>query len=77
MLMDASFAEVVSTWCCDRFTEHIQTDAAQKLVTGWQMFLSSHAWTQLRVQLTLIITKYRILQHNFLQMTELLVYFLC
>lgn len=46
LLIDASFAEVVSTRCCDRFTEHIQADAAQELVTGWLRILSSHSWTQ-------------------------------
>ena len=44
MCSDAVFAEVVSTWCTDWISEHIQTDGAQKLIFRLQIAGSSHIY---------------------------------
>lgn len=42
MFRDAVFAEVVSTWECDGIPEHVQTDAAQKLLFSQKIAGSRH-----------------------------------
>lgn len=42
---DAVFAEVMSTWCGDWISEHIQADGAQKLIFRSQITSSKHVCT--------------------------------